>query len=680
MKYLAKYCTLLAAVLFMAVMPACSDDDEPAPTPQPTTPTSLTLSNEVVEMVATGGRGYVIYTLENAATEEEATVEVSSNADWVNDIDTTVEGRIAFNVDPNTAKEERLAEVTVTYGTGEEAPTAKFTVKQEAASEYFAFGEVKATESTLDITITPTNNDMSYLVMIMPKTQADLYTADEEIYNDDMVYMKNRAEKLGTSFETLLSRYMLTGESAVGWESLSPDTPYCIYVYGVNAKGVRLTPIAKTIVSTTEIKEVDVDFDISYSINGSVVDMTVVPSNNDVYYYFNILDAGTTDEQILSIVQNNLDQIYGLYMQYGYSLEQAVEAAVFKGPQTSTFARALKPDTDYLGFAMTVSQSGKASAKITRKDLHTGKVEQSNLRLDINISDIRPRSAQLVCVPSNQEEQYVIHYALYSDYGNLSDQQVLDALSQFVRQGSIQAGNGTLNQTLGGLTPETKYVVLACGMNGSSPTTKLYRKEFETNEDGFADITLDVKHDKYFSAADAAQRWPNEIFSAYTQYAVFPVTVKTSGDRVHYKIYSDDLTDPRQYDDNTLISVLSTEGYTDEEMFFFVPFGAKSTLLAVAEDSHGYFGEVYRELITLERDGVSPIEEFDYTPSYVRGKKKSRALLPGKVKAAGANARCRILPRANVRTIVSTPLQRIDEMQPGKIVKNITSRRLPVGK
>lgn len=677
MKYLAKYCTLLMAMLFMAVVPACSDDDEPAPNP-PTTPTSLTLSSEVVEMVSTGGRGYVIYTLENAAVEE-ATVEVSSNADWVNGFDTTVEGRIAFNVDPNTTKEERLAEVTVTYGTGEEAPTAKFTVKQAAASEFFAFGDAVATESTLDIKITPTSKDMSYLVMIMPKTQADTYTTDDEIFEDDMLYIQNLADKLGTSFETLLSRYMLTGENTVGWESLVPDTPYCIYVYGVNAKGTRITPIAKTIASTSEIKEVEVDFDISYNINGSVVEMSVVPSNDDVYYYFNILDAGTPDEQIVSIVQNNLDQIYNLYMQYGYSLEQAVQATVFKGPQTSVFSRALKPDTDYLGFAMTVSQSGKVSAKITRKDLHTGKVEQSDLKLDIKVSDIRPRSAQLVCVPSNQEEQYVIHYALYSDYGHLSDQQVLDALSQFVRQGAIQSGNGTLNQSIGGLTPETKYVVLACGMNGSAPTTQLYRKEFETTEDGFADVTLDVKHDKYFSAADAAQRWPNEIFSAYTQYAILPVTVKTSGDKVHYKLYSEDLTNPLEYDDNTLISVLSTEGYTDESMFFFVPFGNKSTLLAVAEDANGYFGEVYRELITLDREGISPIDEFDYTPSYVRGK-KARALLPGKVKATSANARCKILPKAAAKAVISSPLQRIDEMQPWKIVKDIMSRRLPVKK
>lgn len=676
MKYLSKYCTMLAAIALMAVTFACSDEDDPAPVK---VESSITLTPDNVTIGSTGGRGYVVYTLENAP--EDATIEVTTDAAWVKDIDTAVEGRIAFTVEPNTLKEAREAEVTVKCGTGDEALTGKFTVKQDAADEFFTISDPQSTESTLSVNVSPTDKEMPYLVMILPKSQADMYQSDDEMHKDDMSYIDTTAGKLGTSFETLLSRYSRTGDVDLLWESLAPNTAYCIYAYGVSPKGERLTPISKAYVSTAEIVQVPMTFDIFYDINGSVVTMTVVPSDDNALYYYNILDAGTSDEEILEIVQNNLNLLYNQFIQYGYSLEQAVEATVFRGVQSNTFERALKPDTDYVGFAMAVSQSGVASAQITRKDLHTGKTQQSELTLDIEVSDIRTRTAQLTCVPSDPAEKYVINYGLKSDYGHLSDQKVLDALAQFVRMGQLQAGNGSLNARITGLKPETEYQILACGMNGSSPTTKLFRVDFATNEDGYADVTLEITYGKYFSAGDAAERWPGQIFDVYPQDAILPVSVKSNGDRFYYKLYSGDLTNPNEVTDEDIISVLTGEGYSDPEKFFIAPFGAKQTLLAVAEDEHGYYGDVFRECFTLDRSGVSPIEEFDYTPTGYVNAKRARSLVAGKLQLKPASGRATLLPKSPASLpAVTTPLQRIDEMQPWRLVKDIMSRRLPVEK
>lgn len=111
---------LLMALVGAAIFTACSnDDDAPAP------PATLTLAADSIDVAVEGGTYSMNYSIENPA--EGATVEVTTDVEWINSIDWATDGVITFNVDANQGSETRSAVVVVSYDLKE----YPFTVNQQ---------------------------------------------------------------------------------------------------------------------------------------------------------------------------------------------------------------------------------------------------------------------------------------------------------------------------------------------------------------------------------------------------------------------------------------------------------------------------------------------------------------------------------------------------------------------
>lgn len=575
---------------------SCSEDKEEV------LPPAIELTTQGVEMKALGGDASVLVNVANAVEGVELKAECSTT--WVTDL-SVADNKVSFSVLPNTADEDRETTITLSY-TGAESKTLK--VMQKGMGNIFDLQAAAKDESTVVATVKPEDNDMKYLVMILPQTEADAYNTDEEMYQDDITYLKYQASKLQITLERIIEINQRKGEVNLEFSGLTAMTAYCIYCYGISTTGERLTPISKVSVTTAVPAGLDCDFDISYDINGVEVTMNVTPSNDETRYYFNMLQADLSDEEVMSKVMDYLGQVIYLYEQNGYTRAQAIEAITFSGPQSYTF-NILEEDTEYKGFAFAMSPSA-VTGPMTTKNVKTGSVAMSDNQIDIEVYDVQPRQVRVRCTPSNNDP-YVVSYAPFDYYGELSDEEVLPYLANYFKTGQVEPVSGVHDSELTQLSPNTKYEMLVVGVNGVSPSTKLFRKVFTTPAEEQVDLHLKVEAPKYYSASDAAKVYP-QVFGPYTQYAIVPVHVTADpGAEVFYNIYQGDFSSEESASDDVIISNL-TGAFTAERTDFFADYDTDLTLLATARDQKGNFTKCYRRHMVLTRDGVSPIEEYDF--------------------------------------------------------------------
>lgn len=600
---------------FACIAVSCSDDDTPI------VPPTIHVEQDEISVGGAGGKVTIVCQIEHA--RPSVLVEAKADQSWVSQFASNEKGEVTCFVDPNATGSERSAFITLNY-TGAETVTVKLV--QEAAGDLFTISELATSESRIKAKVQPLDSKMMYMVMILPKSEVDAYNGDDDaMYKDDIIFLKDRAEKLGITFERAIEVYSHKGTSELEWEDLAVSTPYCIYTYGVTAKGERITPIVRAIMSTSNPTGLDTKFDISYQMNGVEVLMEVTPDNDKNRYYYDILSSDLSTEEILNTVANQLNEIIAYYAQYGYTREQTVEVITEAGPSSFLY-NTLEYATPYKGFALSVSPSGMLSGNPTIKEFVTGDVLLSDNQLTVEVSNITSRSADLKVTPSNMDP-YVVTYAPFDYYGEKDDEVVKGTLSQYIRQGSITPGSDKVEIPLTALTPNTKYEILTMGVNGSYASTDLVRYTFQTPEASETDVDVVVKYDKYFAGEDAAKKFPG-IFDNYRQYAILPVEVSTTtGTKVYYNIYEDDYTNRDEFTEDVLINDLMSRR-TQPRTDFFCTYGKVLTLAAVAADANGNFGTTYRQTLRLSRDGVSPIDEYDFQSESKSARSLSSSYLP----------------------------------------------------
>ncbi|MDD6921024.1 MAG: BACON domain-containing protein [Bacteroidales bacterium] len=664
MNFIKRISYAFCALLCVALAAACSDDNEVALP-------SLTVTPAEVTVGAAGGTCTVAYEVKNAVKDAE--ISVKTDATWLTSFSTVLDGHISFQVLDNWNGKERQATVTVEYP---KAQPVTFTVKQSTQTTDFVATLVSKTESTLSLRVSSGNESMRYMAMLMPKSQMDAYQGqDDVVFEDDMAYFKQLAQKLNGNFTDIVMNTSFKGTCETSFKNLEPGTTYCLYCYGISDDIKRTTPISRAYFTTDEPAGLDNAFDINYLVDGVEVTMQVIPENGENGYYFNMLEGEPTEAEILTKMEDYFNQIIALYAQYGYTKEQTMEAILQHGTQQYSYD-VCKPNTTYTGFAFAMSPSGVMSKKVTTKKVTTDAVKQSDMTLAVDVTNIKTRTATLKCHPSTDQERYALAYVDAEAYKSLTDEEIKSTLTTAVQRGMVVPGYGDYEESLSGLTPGTAYTVIAMGVNGSYASTPLVRYDFRTNDEREVPYGVNVQCDKYYSADQAADKWGGELEN-YRQYAIVPVSVSPTngGTKVYYAIFQGDVTDKDAYPDNAVISNLLGM-YTAPRTDIFCPYATDLTLCAVAADEEGNFGTVYREYLMLNSDKVSPIEGYEPVQPASGAARKAQSLSTRATKQAVQ------LPRSIMRTKALTPkaLRMADPNKDackGAFIKNLMSRVLP---
>lgn len=222
------------------------------------------------------------------------------------------------------------------------------------------------------------------------------------------------------------------------------------------------------------------DFTLSYEIDGTAVTMTVIPSDNNIHYYFDVVAAedleSDSQEGMEAYCQEQLDLIMSGYDSWGYSIEEAIADFCSKGEDSFRYAD-LKQETAYYGYAYAVGDDGTIASGITYSTFETGKIEPSDLILEIKVYDITAYSATLDIIPSN-EDQYTFLITYADDFAGMADEEILMML---IDGFWLQPLTGPVSgETIGDIEPGTNYAVYAFGYQGGMATTQLFKEEFST--------------------------------------------------------------------------------------------------------------------------------------------------------------------------------------------------------
>lgn len=120
--------SVLVAFAAMSLLLSCNDSESEDQGKDP----KIKIENETVSVDAQGGNCEILYSVENVV--EWVSMDASSDAEWISEIDCSVANKVTFAVGPNDKTEERSALITLKYGTVE--ATAQVVQSGKEPSEY----------------------------------------------------------------------------------------------------------------------------------------------------------------------------------------------------------------------------------------------------------------------------------------------------------------------------------------------------------------------------------------------------------------------------------------------------------------------------------------------------------------------------------------------------------------
>ncbi len=491
----------------------------------------------------------------------------------------------------------------------------------------FSFENIVVDHTEISVDIRPEDKDMEYVILLsQPQDFIDRgIDTREELLADDLEYITSLAQIYGFSNYDFLKNmgWLVKGDKrdyrAV---NLYPDTEYVVYCYGVEFDGNNIeatTPINYEVIRTSTPKMINVQFDVTASVDYNNVTIEVDPKDYDGYYYYYIVPEG--DSLYISEMDGVTDKKLEHYRNYTYikfdelinDLGTAVDRFCHKGK--ITIEQKLTPYT-YYQIALFAVSDDRMPILCSTPDVtyfNTQGVQQSELTIDLEVTDITPYTAQLTITPSNNDEEYACVFLSRDQVPQFDDNEtMLTIINNF----DPAIFTGAWSEELMPLMPSEEYSVLAFGINSGLPTTELFRYDFTSASATAGSITVEsIDIVKLFDSIAIAELDPSYSYLAKQCECVAIVEMKTSAptDKVYFWWYEqwqmDEyskeafLEDLLLYDPTTTVQAMDMYYSFDSfDKFFFA---------GMAEDEDGNLSTIYYgEPFTLSKDQCDPAEEF----------------------------------------------------------------------
>lgn len=485
--------------------------------------------------------------------------------------------------------------------------------------------------------VAPEDSEMYYVMYLeeVDYLQSEGINTQEKLWEDDLLAFEANAIESNKNLKEymLQSNIIFQGTKRVQWNNLLPGIKSVLYVYGVefNEDGSSYESVTDIVWQLLEPESAplqDINFGIDVKVDGADVEISITPENFEGHYLVKIVDVNSdlypTDDSVFTdeyMQQISREWIYTYdgNLDSGFSKEDILDAVCFRGAQTLQFeldsyvlySVLVYAVDEYDGFMQVVS-------KPSYYNFSTEEVQQSDMEIDIEITNCYVRVADLRITATDPDAQYMMYITptsyLPEDYTNDT---LLDfALGEFMYY--TYTFKGEITSHLNTLYPSTEYVVVAFGYSGGVVTTDVYTKVFKTQEEGVCELEVtDVILTGPYRPSDLYKYDP-ETFKYYqppyyydsSQYIV-TIEVKTSeptDDIFSYFIAKMDY-DWAGYETVFFDLLIDTcdpltlgEGFWD--------FGAYY-LCAAAFDYKGDVTPMWKsELYDWTMDDIRPIEEF----------------------------------------------------------------------
>lgn len=487
------------AVVAMAFV-ACQPDT-------PETPKEYTLevtSETTMEFPAEGGEGLIEWTLnEVTRNNPHPAPTFQCEAEWIT---LYAEDMGAFVVAANEG-EAREAVIKVAYA----EQVIDVTVKQAGVQTVSSFDiDVQEVHAASAITqVTPTDDDMYYVMFLdeVSYLQFNGIATAEQLWEDDYAAFESGALANNMNLKAYMeaANVLFKGTKRVQWNRVRPGTESVLYVYGVEfdedgATYQPITEIAWEIICPDRAPLQDVEFGLDVEVKGAEVKLNVQPENWDGYYLVKIVDYNnefyvgegvTFGEDYMNAISDEWIDVYSSNLSAGYSMQDILDNICYKGDMTLEFAlesyvlysALVYPVAEHDGFVQVVGEPSYIN-------FSTEEVGQSDMDINIEVTNCYVRVADIKITPSNPDESWLLLITptsyLPADY---DDETLLDyALGEFVYY--TYEFKGEMTTHMNTLYPDTEYIIVAFGYSGGVVTTDVCSKVFKTQQEGVCELEV----------------------------------------------------------------------------------------------------------------------------------------------------------------------------------------------
>lgn len=378
---------VMAAFAVSGIFAGCTEDPiEPDPKPQEE-PEFVIEDSNFSGLSHEGTTLMVNYYVENPVEGAHITFD-TDQIDWVGAVSADDNGTITIEVLPNESQQSRAGEIIASYvyvvDEEETAQHQSIVLEQLAAPEppvpfVIDIDETALTYSSVTAFVTPYDPEMTYIVMTMEKEYYDIYLGEEDVLFTMVLnqYISAAAGE-GISIEDFFEKHEILkkGESQVMITNLEAEMEYYMFAVGMSTAGVQLSDFVFETFTTLEVPVIPTAFDFEISIEGTGGSINVIPHDEDLYYYSDVIAVNVFDDTIMywddyaqGIVDGYIEDWIGSGM---YDSVEDVVKAAFNHGEYNMPVYLLSPNTDYYVYAFGVGLDGMVSTEVCTEVFTTG--------------------------------------------------------------------------------------------------------------------------------------------------------------------------------------------------------------------------------------------------------------------------------------------------------------------
>lgn len=586
---------------------------------------SFKLDTTELNVSADGGAQEVKYTIENHAAGAVVLTNCAEN--WITNLSTATFGSITFNVVPNYQQEAREAKITVSYTGVEEK--YEIVVKQEASTRPPFEFEVAINDPTLiSLNITPADLATAYICRIYTEEHIKAFELedDQALIAYDLQAIANEAYTLGQTTLNYLQHISHKGKAFdVIFDRLVPDTNYVVYTYHINLDNGQASTgdVYREIIRTDTPPKVNDALEMTIEVEGATVKQIITTKDENTYFYaehwsvndFRAYFGTDADPEQIFVSRWNVQTSIWLNMNQYPS--QIIEQWCKQGSQT-IICDDLKADTEYYFYAFAINaDTAFVGSDIVIDRVSTHSVEQSDMTINIEVKDIYATTANIYWTASDPNGRFarsVFTKAEYDSWGSTDEQRFAYINANY----SLYTATGYTDMNLSNLIPNTTYVAFAYGLDGATPNTQIFTKEFTTKDNVAGTSNIQVTLGTHFNLDEAAEadaaHWGN--YAGWNDYALVPVTISgvQPTDEIFWTLTTLPL-DYYNYDDEWIRDITSKDfcrQTVHSNTYFQIPYEKEYNLIAVAKDANGNIGKLFKMEIYLYKSDAADISNYKY--------------------------------------------------------------------
>lgn len=532
------------------------------------------------------------------------------------------------------------------YGLSEtgEATTAleKLAFQTEAIPQVEVSFDIRIENLTLTgctVAVTATPASVVYFINVIDEPTYQEFGANEEAfvaYTNFVV--KYNVDRYGATPEALLRAWGSTGSDSVDRTGLKPGSTYYAYAVGVNSQFQPNSKPGFVEFKTESAAVSDNTFTAEFDEMGyTTVSGTILPTNNDPYLW-----GIQSKEEIDEFYAGDAEVMEALSEMYvGMGM---IDSYLSNGRKEFSMG-SLQPETDY--YLLIFGWDQAPTTELTKIPFTTAAAvgDPKELVLDIQISNVNHKGADIAVTPSNGAPYYydVIeaenYEAALAELGS-ADAAVMKLIAESIEYAAewndatpveflqYVYSQGPVEDTWSNGDPETEYVVFGCAIDLETAAPAAERgfiNRFTTTPHIVSDAAVSFEMGKFFDSTALAESDPDKYGNLPRDYAVMNYTLVPNASAAHwYSNFYMTADYVNYFTDEMLIQFLVDYGYDmgnpDGVVYdhrngtYVLPWHQEYSFVAVAVDENGVYGPVTREVVLLSPEGASPADEF--VPSF----------------------------------------------------------------